>query len=86
MTHTHCVLFIQTPHKLLFFSVMCFVQNVPKGERIPHYRCGELLLFATGSAGKLHVLSLVFINGQCRTKKLHVHNRRASEPLHPYSS
>lgn len=85
VTHTHCVLFIQTPHKLLFFFLSRVLFRLFQGESIPHYRRGELLLFATGSAGKLRALSLVFINGQCRTKKLRVHNRRASEPFHPYS-
>lgn len=69
--------------QIVVFSVFRVLFRMLQGERIPHYRRGELLLFATGSEGKLHALSLVFINGQCRTKKLCRHNRRASEPLHP---
>lgn len=39
---------------VVFFSfVACFFPRMFQGEMIPHYR--ELLLFATGSAGKLRV-------------------------------
>lgn len=84
-SHPLCAFHTNASQIVVFFLSRVLFRMF-QGERIPHYRRGELLLFATGSAGKLHALSLVFINGQCRTKKLYRHNRKASEPLHPYSS
>lgn len=84
-SHPLCAFHTNTT-QIVVFLLSRVLFRMFQGERIPHYRHGELLLFATGSAGKFRALSLVFINGQCRTKKLRVHKRRASESLLAYSS
>lgn len=55
MTLTNCVFHVNVSHVFFFLLLSPVLFRMFQGEMIPHYRRRELLLFATGSAGKLHV-------------------------------